>query len=80
MHSEVGGRKKTPVLLPFSLYGCQHPPPPGTCCSCQPEGLKFLQLAEPMHKLGKQKGKGEAAPAEAGRPTPSLFSGSPAQS
>lgn len=23
------------------------PPQAGTCCGCQPEGLKFLVLAEP---------------------------------
>lgn len=35
-------------------------PQAGTCCGCQPEGLKFLQLAEPMLKLRKQKGEGAA--------------------
>lgn len=35
-------------------------PQAGTCCGCQPEGLKFLQLAQPLLKLRKQKGEGAA--------------------
>lgn len=71
--SEAGRR---PCL---SAFMAARPPQAGTCCGCQPEGLKFLQPAEPMLKLGKQKGKGAAAPAKAGCPTPPLYSGSPAQ-
>lgn len=64
-------------------------PQAGTCCGCQPEGLKFLQLAQPLLKLRKQKGEGAAvncgwggwarAPAKAGCPTAPLYSASPAQ-
>lgn len=72
---EAGRR---PLSSRLSAFVAARPPQAGTCCGCQPEGLKFLQLAEPMLKLGKQKGERMAAPAKAGRPTP-LYSGSPVQ-
>lgn len=60
-HAQQGGEAGRPrVLLPLSLlYGCQAPQA-GTCSGCQPEGLKFLQLAQPLLKLRKQKGEGAA--------------------
>lgn len=45
-------------LSAFSMAA--RPPQAGTCCGCQPEGLKFLQLAQPMLKLRRQKGEGAA--------------------
>ena len=70
---EVGGREhhgavrrgagnrtqSRPASQPSSqLPGLPTPPPQAaTCGRCQPEGLKFLQLAGPMLKLGKQTGE-----------------------
>lgn len=62
-HGQQGGEAGRPrVLLPLSLLHGRHPPPPqaGTYSGCQPEGLKFLQLAQPLLKLRKQKGEGAA--------------------
>lgn len=51
--SEKGAEDKTQSPSAFSLpLGCQAPQA-ATCGGCQPEGLKFLQLAESMPKLGK---------------------------
>lgn len=55
----VGNRTQSrPASQPSSLLpGLPTPPPQAaTCSSCQPEGLKFLQLEGPMLKLGKQTG------------------------
>lgn len=68
--------------LPFSLlHGCQAPPGRYRH-GCQPEGLKFPQLAESMLKLGVKKGGGVAqelktAPVKAAYPLPSLTTSGP---
>lgn len=53
MCSEEGSWKQDPESLCFSALMVARPPQAATCRGCQPEGLKFLQLAEPMLKLGK---------------------------
>lgn len=53
MCSEEGSWKQDPESLLFSLLTAAKAPQAATCDGCQPEGLKFLQLAEPMLKLGK---------------------------
>lgn len=81
MHSEEE-RQEDPVSFCLSAFSmAARLPQAGTCCGCQPEGLKFLQLAQPLLKLRKQKGEGAAvncgragAPAKAGCPTAPLYS------
>jgi hypothetical protein len=60
MHSKVV-RQEDPVSFCLSAFSmAARPPQAGTCSGCQPEGLKFLQLAQPLLKLRKQKGEGAA--------------------
>lgn len=51
-------------LSAFSMAA--RPPQAGICCGCQPEGLKFLQLAQPLLKLRKQKGGGSCSELQTG--------------
>lgn len=61
MHSELGNQVEDPVSFYLSdFFMAARPPQAGTCCGCQPEGLKFPQLAEPMLRLRKQEGEGAA--------------------
>lgn len=54
MCGEGGSWKQGPESFCLSaLLMAARPPQAGTYSGCQLEGLKFLQLAEPMRKLGK---------------------------
>lgn len=54
MCSEEGSWKQASESLCLStLLPATRPPQAATCSGCQPEGLKFLQLAEPVLKMGK---------------------------
>lgn len=58
MCSEEGSWKQDPESPCLSaLLMAVRAPQAATCGGCQPDGLKFLHLAEPMPKLGKQNGE-----------------------